>query len=185
MSPLRCVDRAVRLAASRGAASSGARPPSASAAWRCRRWSAATSSPHSRRTTRVRWVSPRSTIDVLDDYRLQRGPEAGLLRRHPDDAGAQVRSKPLPAPRPSIPARADVAYPSPGVYSAHDRAGLPAGIRLPDGRLATCLTSPSRSARLASVADLEGKTVALGSANRQGILQPGSGPGRNNDHGPG
>ena len=38
----------------------------------------------------VRWVSPRGTLDVLDDYAYWVAVKMRLLRRHRDDPGARA-----------------------------------------------------------------------------------------------
>lgn len=82
----------------------------------------------------IRWVSPRGTIDVLDDYPYHVAMKMGYfgdikttLEPGPIEATAGTKAVDT--------GQSDVAYPSPGVYSLDDRAGEPAHLRLPDGRL--------------------------------------------------
>ena len=82
----------------------------------------------------VRWVSPRGTIEVLDDYPYWVAQEVRLFRRHRDhararaDGGDRDRQARRPGPgRHGLPlARRVLARP---------RAGHPAGLGLAHGRL--------------------------------------------------
>ena len=72
----------------------------------------------------IRWVSPRGTIEVLDDYPYWVGKKYGYfgdietsLEPGPSDATATVKLVDQQ--------QADVGYPSPGVFSLGLAQGMP------------------------------------------------------------
>ena len=94
----------------------------------------------------MRWVSPRGTVEVLDDYPYWVAKKFGYfgdiettLEPGPSDATATVKLVDQN--------QADVGYPSPGVFSLAPCAGHAARLGLPHGRRLTCSPSPSARAR--------------------------------------
>ena len=119
----------------------------------------------------VRWVSPRGTIDVLDDYAYHVALKLGYfgdiqttLEPGPIEATAGTKAVDT--------GQADVAYPSPGVYSLMIEQGSPLVSVFQMGAYDVFDFAFPKGKALASVKDLEGKTVALGSAGWQGICNP-------------
>ncbi len=119
----------------------------------------------------VRWVSPRGTIDVLDDYAYWVAVKMGYfgdiettLEPGPIEATAGTKAVDT--------GQADVAYPSPGVYSLMIEQGSPLISVFEMGAYDVFDFAFQKGQAPASVKDLEGKTVALGSAGWQGIVNP-------------
>ncbi|MCA9877369.1 MAG: ABC transporter substrate-binding protein [Thermomicrobiales bacterium] len=119
----------------------------------------------------IRWVSPRGTIDVLDDYAYHVATKLGYfgdiqttLEPGPIEATAGTKAVDT--------GQADVAYPSPGVYSLMIEQGSPLVSVFQMGAYDVFDFAFQKGQALASVKDLEGKTVALGSAGWQGICNP-------------
>ena len=119
----------------------------------------------------VRWVSPRGTIDVLDDYAYHVAVKMGYfgdikttLEPGPIEATAGTKAVDT--------GQADVAYPSPGVYSLMIEQGSPLISVFQMGAYDVFDFAFPKGQAPASVKDLEGKTVALGSAGWQGICNP-------------
>ncbi|MEZ4561534.1 MAG: ABC transporter substrate-binding protein [Thermomicrobiales bacterium] len=119
----------------------------------------------------VRWVSPRGTIDVLDDYAYHVALKLGYfgdiqttLEPGPIEATAGTKAVDT--------GQSDVAYPSPGVYSLMIEQGSPLVSVFQMGAYDVFDFAFPKGKALASVKDLEGKTVALGSAGWQGICNP-------------
>ena len=93
----------------------------------------------------VRWVSPRGTLEVLDDYPYWVGQEVRLFRRHRDDS-SRARSDATAMVKLVDQNQADMGYPSPGVFSLGLAQGMPlvsvfqmwrrrrVRLRLPQGR---------------------------------------------------
>lgn len=119
----------------------------------------------------IRWVSPRGTIDVLDDYPYHVAMKLGYfgdikttLEPGPIEATAGTKAVDT--------GQADVAYPSPGVYSLMIEQGSPLVSVFQMGAYDVFDFAFPKGKAPASVKDLEGMTVALGSAGWQGICNP-------------
>ena len=119
----------------------------------------------------VRWVSPRGTIDVLDDYAYHVAVKMGYfgdikttLEPGPIEATAGTKAVDT--------GQADVAYPSPGVYSLMIEQGSPLISVFQLGAYDVFDFAFQKGKAPASVKDLEGKTLALGSAGWQSICNP-------------
>ncbi len=119
----------------------------------------------------VRWVSPRGTIDVLDDYAYHVAMKMGYfgdiqttLEPGPIEATAGTKAVDT--------GQSDVAYPSPGVYSLMIEQGSPLISVFQMGAYDVFDFAFQKGQAPASVKDLEGKTIALGSAGWQGICNP-------------
>jgi NitT/TauT family transport system substrate-binding protein len=120
---------------------------------------------------KIRWVSPRGTIDVLDDYAYWVAVKMGYfgdiettLEPGPIEATAGTKAVDT--------GQADVAYPSPGVYSLMMEQGSPLMSVWEMGAFDVFDFAFRKGEKPGSVKDLEGKTVALGSAGWQGICNP-------------
>jgi NitT/TauT family transport system substrate-binding protein len=120
---------------------------------------------------KIRWVSPRGTLDVLDDYAYWVALKMGYF----GDLETSMEPGPIEATagtKAVDTGQADVAYPSPGVYSLMIEQGSPLISVFEMGAYDVFDFAFPKGKALSSVKDLEGKTVALGSAGWQGICNP-------------
>ena len=121
----------------------------------------------------VRWMSPRGTLDVVDDYPNWVAQEMGYFRELGIES--QLNAGPIDAtagPKAVASGAMDMSYPSPGVFSLVLAAGLPVKSVWEMGAydvfdFAVRLNSPYKS-----IKDLAGKTILLGSAGWQSIADP-------------
>ena len=111
----------------------------------------------------VRWVSPRGTIEVLDDYPYWVAKKYGYfgdiqttLEPGPSDATATVKLVDQK--------QADMGYPSPGVFSLGLEQGIPLVSVFHMGGSDVFDIAFRNGEKAKSVKDLEGKTILLGSA---------------------
>jgi NitT/TauT family transport system substrate-binding protein len=122
----------------------------------------------------VRWISPRGTLQVMDDFNLwvpikmgyfkQLGINAQLIAGSVSDALASTKFV--------AQNRADMGYPSPGVLTASIDGGIPVKSiwDVISGQVfdfALPLDSPIKSPK-----ELAGKTISLGSSGWQVIVDP-------------
>jgi len=119
----------------------------------------------------VRWVSPRGTIEVLDDYPYwvakkfgYFGDIATTLEPGPSDATATVKLVDQN--------QADMGYPSPGVFSLALEQGMPLVSVFHMGGSDVFDIAFRKGEKAKALNDLEGKTVLLGSAGWQSICDP-------------
>lgn len=119
----------------------------------------------------VRWVSPRGTVEVLDDYPYWVAKKFGYfgdiettLEPGPSDATATVKLVDQN--------QADVGYPSPGVFSLGLAQGMPIVSVFHMGGADVFDFAFRKGQKPASLNELEGKTVVLGSAGWQSICDP-------------
>ena len=119
----------------------------------------------------VRWVSPRGTIEVLDDYPYWVAKKYGYfgdiqttLEPGPSDATACVKLVDQK--------QADMGYPSPGVFSLGLEQGIPIVSVFHMGGSDVFDFAFRKGEKAKSVKDLEGKTILLGSAGWQAICDP-------------
>jgi NitT/TauT family transport system substrate-binding protein len=119
----------------------------------------------------IRWVSPRGTIEVLDDYPYWVGKKYGYfgdiettLEPGPSDATATVKLVDQN--------QADVGYPSPGVFSLALAQGIPLVSAFEMGGADVFDFAFRKGEAPADVKGLEGKTIVLGSAGWQSIADP-------------
>ena len=119
----------------------------------------------------IRWVSPRGTIEVLDDYPYWAAKKFGYfgdiqttLEPGPSDATATVKLVDQK--------QADMGYPSPGVFSLGLEQGLPLVSVFHMGGSDVFDFAFRQGEKVNSLKDLEGKTVLLGSAGWQSICDP-------------
>ncbi len=119
----------------------------------------------------VRWVSPRGTVEVLDDYPYWVGKKFGYfgdiettLEPGPSDATATVKLVDQD--------QADVGYPSPGVFSLALAQGIPLVSAFEMGGSDVFCFAFRKGEKPADIKGLEGKTIVLGSAGWQSICDP-------------
>lgn len=120
---------------------------------------------------RVRWVSPRGTVEVLDDYPYWVAKKFGYfgniattLEPGPLEATACVKLVDQ--------GQSDMGYPSPGVFSL----GLEQGMKLVSvwqmGALDVFDIAFRKGEKPKDIKQMAGKTVVLGSAGWQAICDP-------------
>ncbi len=119
----------------------------------------------------VRWVSPRGTLEVLDDYAYWAAKKFGYfgeiettLEPGPSDATATVKLVDQK--------QSDVGYPSPGVFSLALEQGMPLVSVFHVGGSDVFDFAFRKGEKVANLKDLEGKTVLLGTAGWQSICDP-------------
>ncbi len=119
----------------------------------------------------VRWVSPRGTIEVLDDYPYWVAKKFGYF----GDIATTLEPGPLEATatvKLVDQGQSDMGYPSPGVFSL----GLEQGIKLVSvfqmGAYDVFDIAFRQGEKPADIKSLQGKTVVLGSAGWQAICDP-------------
>ena len=119
----------------------------------------------------VRWVSPRGTVEVLDDYPYWVAKKFGYfgdiettLEPGPSDATATVKLVDQN--------QADVGYPTPGVFSLALAQGIPLVSAFHMGGGDVFSFAFRKGEKPADLKGLEGKTIVLGSAGWQAICDP-------------
>jgi NitT/TauT family transport system substrate-binding protein len=119
----------------------------------------------------VRWVSPRGTIEVLDDYPYWAAKKYGYfgdiqttLEPGPSDATACVKLVDQN--------QADMGYPSPGVFSLGLTQGIPIVSVFEMGGADVFDFAFRKGEAPKDIKGLEGKTIVLGSAGWQSIADP-------------
>jgi NitT/TauT family transport system substrate-binding protein len=119
----------------------------------------------------VRWVSPRGTIEVLDDYPYWVARKYGYfgdiettLEPGPMEATATIKLVDQ--------GQADVGFPSPGVFSLGLEQGIPLVSVWHMGAYDVFSFAFRKGEKPAAVSDLAGKTILLGSAGWQSIVKP-------------
>ena len=119
----------------------------------------------------VRWVSPRGTIEVLDDYPYWVAKKYGYfgdietaLEPGPIEATATVKLVDQ--------GQADMGFPSPGVFSLGLEQGIPLTSVWHMGAYDVFDFAFRQGEKPADVKEIEGKTILLGSAGWQAIVDP-------------
>ncbi|MBV9705247.1 MAG: ABC transporter substrate-binding protein, partial [Methylobacteriaceae bacterium] len=119
----------------------------------------------------VRWVSPRGTIEVLDDYPYWVAKKYGYfgdlqttLEPGPLEATATVKLVDQN--------QADMGYPSPGVFSLALAQGIPLVSVFEMGGADVFDFAFQKGKAPSDLKALEGKTIVLGSAGWQAICNP-------------
>jgi NitT/TauT family transport system substrate-binding protein len=119
----------------------------------------------------VRWVSPRGTIEVLDDYPYWVAKKYGYfgniettLEPGPSDATATVKLVDQN--------QADMGFPSPGVFSLALAQGIPLVSVFHMGGSDVFDFAFRKGEAPKDLKELEGKTIVLGSAGWQSIADP-------------
>ena len=119
----------------------------------------------------VRWVSPRGTIEVLDDYPYWVAKRYGYfgdiettLEPGPIEATATVKLVDQ--------GQADMGFPSPGVFSLGLEQGIPLVSVWHMAAFDVFDFAFRQGEKPADVKEIEGKTILLGSAGWQAIVDP-------------
>jgi NitT/TauT family transport system substrate-binding protein len=122
-------------------------------------------------TGTVRWVSPRGTIEVLDDYPYWVAQKYGYfgdiettLEPGPMEATACIKLVDQ--------GQAEMGFPSPGVFSLGLEQGIPLVSAWDMGAYDVFDFAFRRGEKPADIKQLEGKTILLGSAGWQAIVDP-------------
>lgn len=121
----------------------------------------------------VRWISPRGTLEVLDDYNLWVPLKQGYFKDLKLDVKLEAGPTDATAPAKFVAEnQSDIGYPSPGVLTSSIDTGMPIkGIwEMIAGQtfdFAVPTDSPIRSPK-----DLAGKTISVQSAGWKVIIDP-------------
>lgn len=128
----------------------------------------------SSRLQTVRWISPRGSLEVMDDYNLHVAMQMGYFQQFGIEPVliAGPLSDALAATTFVAANKADMGYPSPGVLASSIATGVPVKAIW---EMTSCdlfdfglpLNSP-----ITNVKQLAGKTIALGSAGWSTIVAP-------------
>jgi NitT/TauT family transport system substrate-binding protein len=124
-------------------------------------------------TAKIVWVSPRGTLEVMDDYPLWVAEKLGYFKllgielemQAGPMGGANVLSL-LPEKK------ADVGFPSPGVLASAREAGVPVTLAWEMSLGQVFDFALPADSPIKSVKELAGKTIALGSAGWAPIVDP-------------
>lgn len=120
---------------------------------------------------KVRWISPRGTLDVMDDFNLWVPIETGYFRRLGLDVSLNAGD--ASGNLPSVASRqVDMGYPSPGVLTSSIDAGIPV-ISIWEQYPAQVFdfVLPGKS-KIKSPKQLAGKTIALFTIGWRSIVDP-------------
>jgi NitT/TauT family transport system substrate-binding protein len=152
------------VAACGGAAAPTAAPPTAAPQ---------PTSPPPAAKAKVVWVSPRGTLEVMDDYNLWVATKLGYF----DQQNLQVELQPGPLGGANVVSlvtegKADISYPSPGVITASLDAGIPVILAWEMFNSQVFDFAIPADSNITSVKDLAGKTIALGSTGWTPIVDP-------------
>ncbi|RWE74807.1 ABC transporter substrate-binding protein [Mesorhizobium sp.] len=117
------------------------------------------------------WISPRGTLEVLDDYPYWSAKKAGYfgdlntdMQPGPSDGTATVKFVDV--------GQADMGFPSPGVFSFAIQNGMKLKSVFHMGARDTFSLAFRKGQGTNNLKDLEGKTILLGSAAWQAIVDP-------------
>lgn len=119
------------------------------------------------------WVSPRGSLEVMDDFPLWVAKEMGYFEER--NLSVELQPGPLEAlavTRLVATGQADIGYPSPGVFMASLDAGMELVMpwEMMVGQTFNFAVAPDSD--IQSVEDLEGATIALGSEGWRVIVDP-------------
>ncbi len=129
----------------------------------------ATAAPYSKFT----WISPRGTLEVLDDFGFWMGKKLGYF----DDLGVAVDMQPGPSDGTATVkfvdvGQADMGFPSPGIFSFALENGMKLKSAFHWGARDTFSLAFRKGEGSNDLKKLEGKTILLGSAAWQAIVDP-------------
>ena len=117
------------------------------------------------------WISPRGTLEVLDDYGFWIGKKMGYfdgldveMQPGPSDGTATVKFVAV--------GQADMGFPSPGVFSFGIQNGMDLKSVFHIAARDTFSLAFRKGEGPANIKDIEGKTILLGSAAWQPIVDP-------------
>ncbi len=119
------------------------------------------------------WISPRGTIEVMDDYPYWVAKEMGYF----GDLGVETAMEPGPSDGTAVVKflaveQADIGFPSPGVLSFAVNAGMDLVSIYGSGYMDLFNIAFRKGEGMTDLKGLEGKTVLLGSAAWQAIADP-------------
>lgn len=119
------------------------------------------------------WISPRGTIEVMDDYPYWVARKMGYF----GDLGVDTNMEPGPSDGTAVVKflavqQADIGFPSPGVLSFAVNAGMDLVSVFGSGCLDLFNVAFRKGEGVKDLKQLEGKTVLLGSAAWQSICDP-------------
>ncbi len=119
------------------------------------------------------WISPRGTLEVLDDFGFWMGKKLGYF----DDLGVEVEMQPGPSDGTATVkfvdvGQADMGFPSPGIFSFALENGMKLKSAFHWGALDTFSLAFRKGEGTLDLKQLEGKTILLGSAAWQSIVDP-------------
>lgn len=123
--------------------------------------------------TTVKWVSPRGTLEVVDDFHHTIAMKQGYFK----DLGIEAIFEPGPmeatATTKLVATRqSDFGFPSPGVFSLALEAGIPVVSVWNMGARDVFGYSVAPNSPIQKITDLKGKRIALGDAGWQAISDP-------------
>jgi NitT/TauT family transport system substrate-binding protein len=122
----------------------------------------------------VRWISPRGSLDVMDDFDLWVAIKEGFFAKHNIKAELFAGSitDALDTTKEVAAGKADMGYPSPGVLTSSIDGGIPviSAWEMIAGQVFD-FSLPENS-KIKSPKQLEGKTIAVGSAGWSVIIAP-------------
>ena len=117
------------------------------------------------------WISPRGTLEVLDDYAFWVGKKMGYfgdlsfdMQAGPSDGTACVKFVDV--------GQADMGFPSPGVFSFGLQNGMKLKSVFHEAARDTFSLAFRKGEGVKNIKDIEGKTILLGSAAWQPIVDP-------------
>lgn len=121
----------------------------------------------------ITWISPRGSLEVMDDFPMWVAVEMGYFEEH--DLDVELQPGPLEAlavTRLVATGQADVGFPSPGVFLSSVDAGMDLVLawEMIVGQTFNFAVAPDGP--IETVQDLEGATIALGSEGWQVIVDP-------------
>lgn len=119
------------------------------------------------------WISPRGTIEVMDDYPYWVAKEMGYF----GNMGVETAMQPGPSDGTAVVKflaveQADIGFPSPGVLSYAVNSGMDLVSVFGSGNLDLFNFAFRKGEGVQDLAKLEGKTILLGSAAWQSICDP-------------
>jgi NitT/TauT family transport system substrate-binding protein len=129
--------------------------------------------PSSNGVTEVTWISPRGTLEVMDDFNLWVAKKMGYF----EELGLEVTLEPGPSESLAVTRlvaeeQADVGFPSPGVLLSSIDAGMPV-IMAWEMMLEQVFDFAVRpDSGITTVQDLEGKTIAVWAAGADVVANP-------------
>jgi len=128
---------------------------------------------HAAPYSKFTWISPRGTLEVLDDFGYWMGKKLGYF----DDLGVEVDMQPGPSDGTATVkfvdvGQADMGFPSPGIFSFALENGMKLKSVFHWGALDTFSLAFRKGEGSNDLKTLEGKTILLGSAAWQAIVDP-------------
>ena len=122
---------------------------------------------------KVVWMSPRGTLEVMDDFPLWVALDQGYFK----ELGLSVELQPGISGGPTglallTQGQADASFPSPGIVSAAVDAGIAVKIAFEMSPGQVFDFAVHKDSDIKSVADLKGKTIALWDVSGENIVAP-------------